>query len=136
MRTEISKLSRGEIVCTSACKFGTNVLKSAYILTWYSNVLIELFQSEVILPHKCDNMARAVRRHEWNDELLWSLSRTQQFNALLSRHTKYMSLNGFLFFFRSPSLTLWLTVPRGCNKERCIKPVRFFFSRPFLLIRL
>jgi hypothetical protein len=30
---EISEMSRGEILCTSARKFGTKILKSAYILT-------------------------------------------------------------------------------------------------------
>jgi hypothetical protein len=28
----------------------------------------------------------------------------------------------WLFCFRSPSLTLWLIVPRGWNKESCTKP--------------
>jgi hypothetical protein len=33
------------------------------------------------------------------------------------------------FCFRSPSMALWLIVPRGWNEERCIS-LRFFFHPP------
>lgn len=37
-------------------------------------------------------------------------------------------------FFRAPSFILWLIVPMGCIKERCMQPVQLTFLPPILSI--
>jgi hypothetical protein len=82
-----------------------------------------------LISTKKTSLWTATRRHKIHGRVLHSYRVLHRsFNLLI----KMFSVSGvpiILPFFRSPTLTLWLIVPRGCNRERRLSVKLFWFSQ-------
>jgi len=90
--------------------------------------MIELFQVEICLSQQHEKSTNYFGGHKIEERLLWNFY--FQFTNQCVFSFRFTNLLVCFFLFRSPLFTLWLIVPRGCNKERRMVVKLFCLVQP------